>query len=674
MKKQRTALVLLLILCFAVSSIPKIVAVEEPAVIGPISNLSAVKIQRDGNVYTFTEDVHGHLHTGGEGFLSIGKSNIIIDGAGHTLQGDDLGYGISITGNNVTIKNLNITNWGGGINFPHPSFYSNVPYNTKILNNTISKVNHGIYAEFANTTIISGNTIKTSDPKKDAIYFGRECYNNSIINNKLIESSLDFYRTWENNLFNNTIDGKLIVQFNSKSNRIIKGAGQVFLFNCTNMTIRNVRPSSDYKYTIHLFQTTNSKIINSQGHIFLKFSHNNTILNNHPKTIELVESKKNKIKANAFTDTDVSIKLDSKSNSNQIYWNAIVNSKTGIRVSHDSEENKIHDNNIVNCSSGISLIFADRNRIYRNNMTECEYPIDIWASSSNTIYHNNFIENRHKIMITDFIYSDVLPIFNAYSRDNKFSSETSSGGNFWSDYNGTDKDGDGIGDTPYDIDKHPLIAPVDITIETELPIITFLSPVTKAYPMNQVPLDFTVDEHTFWTSYSLNGKANVTISENVTLTELTDGTYSLIVYAMDIFGNIGTSSINFTVDTISPSILFLSEENKTYTTTQVPLSIAVNESVSWMAYSLDGQANVTITGNTTLTGLAKGQHNLTLYAEDMAGNIGTSSTAFTVAEPWYSLTTLVVVSGISVTIAVALLLYFKKRKSKGGNVKKAILA
>jgi hypothetical protein len=43
---------------------------------------------------------------------------------------------------------------------------------------------------------------------------------------------------------------------------------------------------------------------------------------------------------------------------------------------------------------------------------------------------------------------------------------------------------------------------------------------------------------------------------------------------------------------------------------------------------LDNQANVTITGNTTLSGLSEGTHSITVYANDAAGNIGYSDTVY----------------------------------------------
>jgi len=53
-----------------------------------------------------------------------------------------------------------------------------------------------------------------------------------------------------------------------------------------------------------------------------------------------------------------------------------------------------------------------------------------------------------------------------------------------------------------------------------------------------------------------------------------------------------------------------------------------------MLVFLDGQENVTIAGNTTLVGLSSGVHNVTVYACDDAGNVGSLETlTFTVAKP-----------------------------------------
>jgi hypothetical protein len=87
-----------------------------------------------------------------------------------------------------------------------------------------------------------------------------------------------------------------------------------------------------------------------------------------------------------------------------------------------------------------------------------------------------------------------------------------------------------------------------------------------------------------------------------------------------------------TVDSTPPKISYLSMENKTYTTPDIPLNFTVSENASQVTYSLDGKENVTISGNTTLTGLSIGEHTLTVYARDDAGNIGASQTInFTVA-------------------------------------------
>jgi N-acetylneuraminic acid mutarotase len=86
-------------------------------------------------------------------------------------------------------------------------------------------------------------------------------------------------------------------------------------------------------------------------------------------------------------------------------------------------------------------------------------------------------------------------------------------------------------------------------------------------------------------------------------------------------------------DTTPPTVSIVSPENKTYTVNNVSLTFTVSEQTSWIGYSLDGQDNVTITGNITLSGLSNGLHNLTVYANDAAGNTGTSETIyFTIAQ------------------------------------------
>jgi N-acetylneuraminic acid mutarotase len=119
----------------------------------------------------------------------------------------------------------------------------------------------------------------------------------------------------------------------------------------------------------------------------------------------------------------------------------------------------------------------------------------------------------------------------------------------------------------------------------------------------------------------------------------------------------------FGYGTVPPAVSVVSlENNKTYAGAEVALNFTVNKPVAWMGYSLDGQDSLTITGNTTVTGLAGGLHNITVYAKDSFENIGNSETIFfSVAEPFP--TAPVAVGAVALTVVgVGLLVYFKKRK------------
>jgi len=63
-------------------------------------------------------------------------------------------------------------------------------------------------------------------------------------------------------------------------------------------------------------------------------------------------------------------------------------------------------------------------------------------------------------------------------------------------------------------------------------------------------------------------------------------------------------------------IAVLSPCKETYETNSVPLTFTLPHDVSWIGYSVDDKANVTVDGNTTLAGLPDGRHRLIVYAEN----------------------------------------------------------
>jgi|YelNatPaOPRAMG01_1025707.scaffolds.fasta_scaffold09369_4 N-acetylneuraminic acid mutarotase len=117
--------------------------------------------------------------------------------------------------------------------------------------------------------------------------------------------------------------------------------------------------------------------------------------------------------------------------------------------------------------------------------------------------------------------------------------------------------------------------------------------------------------------------------------------------------------------TVSPVVSVVSpENNRTYAVSNVSLTFTVNKPVVWMGYSLDGQDNVTVTGNTTLSGLSSGLHNVTVYAKDSFGNTGASETiTFTIAKPEPLPTTIAAAVASVAVVGVGLIAYFKKRNN-----------
>ena len=173
------------------------------------------------------------------------------------------------------------------------------------------------------------------------------------------------------------------------------------------------------------------------------------------KTINLIGDRQ-KITIIDGQGKDDVIKLTPKSNNVNITGFTIQNAgyeyyRAGVDV--NSYKNHIFANIIKNCRYGIELEFWAHNCTINNNtFTENTYGLFVYSvtPNNNLIYHNNFINNYK----------------GAYD-DSKSSWSLNSEGNYWDDYDGTDENNDGIGDTPHDIpggsakDHYPLMNPVE---------------------------------------------------------------------------------------------------------------------------------------------------------------------------------------------------------------------
>jgi len=219
----------------------------------------------------------------------------------------------------------------------------------------------------------------------------------------------------------------------------------------------------------------------------------------------------------------------------------------------------------------------------------------------------------------------------------------------------------------------------------------------RKYNLTTVPYSITIDTSTFKNNsvhsilsigYIIDGRERVTISNNPNrqsqilslegnLSGLSEGSHTIQAWVKSVsyyrpsdaqttaeFLLITYSDITHFTTYLIPSVFILSVESKKYAVSDVPLNFTANKPVAKVSYSLDGVDNVTITGNTTLTSLAFGEHNITVYVTDYFGNIGKSETIFfTIAEPFP--TTLVATASIIPLVAVVVVAVFLlMRKNK----------
>ncbi len=355
MKKSASVLIVLLLLASVVGvSLSQLTMAQVPTETIYIKEDGSVvgtdKIRLYGGIYRFI----GDINTGESPYgISIEKNNIVVDGAGYTLQGNfntsQPNSGISIMGlhiraSHVTIKNLNIENYRDGIQQYTVS-------NNYFTDNNINYCIRGISFSSSPNNILRSNKLEN--------------------NEQHIKISVDNLAEYSNNIDqSNTVDGKPVIYWLQKSNSVIPpAAGIVFLINCTKITVQNLNLSRGQNILLH--STTDSTI-----------QYNSLIGNRQYAGIHLQNS------------TNI-----------QIIGNTIKNQSEGIYL-RDSSTNQIEQNQLVNNAVGIEFQSADNNELGNNTFSEngeCVhfnvFPGYPTPSVGNRFFNNEMVGNYDGIII-----------------------------------------------------------------------------------------------------------------------------------------------------------------------------------------------------------------------------------------------------------------------------------
>ena len=328
--------------------------------------------------------------------------------------------------------------------------------------------------------------------------------------------------------------------------------------------------------------------------------------------IFLDHAMKSKISNNIIKNHDSGI-YSAFSNYNLIENNWISDTYAGIILSSVCRENRISNNDVRGNTRGIDLSHgAHGNEIENNNIVQNKYGVSI-SFENNSIVGNQVVNNEVGIYEDSESTNGYRIFHNNFIENTKQIDSGNNSSNIWDD----------------------------------------------GYPSGG----------NYWSDYK-NRFPNATELDG---SGIWDTPYVLDENNQDNYPLMNNWITPSLPDTTSPTISVVTPENKTYTVDDVSLTFAVSESTSWIGYSLDGQANVTITGNTPLNGLSDGSHSLIVYAKDTAGNTGTSETIYfsiktKKVQPFPTL--IVTAIAIIAAIGAALLIYFTKVKKTIGKAEK----
>ena len=220
--------------------------------------------------------------------------------------------------------------------------------------------------------------------------------------------------------------------------------------------------------------------------------------------------------------------------SGSVYYNTLTSNSYGIRIympTSATSSHNIYNNKILHTDWAIELVNAHGNTFTGNWIQQNTWGIYMTGSGSNTAYRNNFVNNTMQT-------SAGFGTGNKW--DKKIPGEGSQG-NYWSDYEGEDTDGDGIGDTAYRItpigyDNYPLM---NTWSEHDISILSVTLSTSEAYPDEIVNITVTVRNNaniSVSETFNVTAKYDGTIIDTATVTDLAQGATETLTFHWDTAG------------------------------------------------------------------------------------------------------------------------------------------
>jgi len=215
---------------------------------------------------------------------------------------------------------------------------------------------------------------------------------------------------------------------------------------------------------IHLWKTLGNRILNNviydkRDVMYLSYADDNLIGGNRVRDtrfgIHYMYSHQNRLLTNSMTHNTVGATL-MFSRQSLIEGNLVLANRRHGMIFKQLDNSRIFNNTVSGQNRGFFVQQATQNRFEGNTIATNDIGIYLSnCSEQNVFVGNAFIRNTDQVWQPPFETEQGRKAPNAFSENGR--------GNYWSDYTGSDRNHDGIGDTPYHetdvygyiLDRHP---------------------------------------------------------------------------------------------------------------------------------------------------------------------------------------------------------------------------